>query len=220
MNIQSLLQNTTFLTSAATVAQCPPDSGAEVAFAGRSNSGKSSAINTLCRQKKLARTSKTPGRTQLINFFRVDDAVRIVDLPGYGYAKVPEAVKRQWQQELSRYLETRQSLKGIVLLMDIRHPFNEFDTAMIEWASFYGKQLHILLTKSDKLSRGAANKTLLEVQRHIAHVRDLVSAQLFSSMKRQGLDQCYTVLSNWCYPPTNADNDTRDIREPDTSVPG
>ena len=138
------------------LAQCPNDDGCEIAFAGRSNAGKSSAINTLTRNKGLARTSKTPGRTQLINFFQLDEGKRLVDLPGYGYAKVPIAMKRKWDKHLAEYLQLRQSLAGLILLMDIRHPLQEFDLQMLNWAAQAGLPVHILLTKSDKLKRGPA----------------------------------------------------------------
>jgi GTP-binding protein len=186
-----------FLTSAAKLAQSPPDEGMEVAFAGRSNAGKSSAINTLCQQKTLARTSKTPGRTQLLNFFTLDEKRRLVDLPGYGYAKVSEAVKRQWQAELAAYLELRHSLRGLILLMDIRHPMKEFDRQMLEWCSHQGLPTHILLTKSDKLKRGAAAKSLQQTKKECAPYGDRVTLQLFSSLNRQGVDAAHEVLDRW-----------------------
>lgn len=189
----------TFSLSAPRLAECPPEQGAEVAFAGRSNAGKSSAINALTQNSKLARTSKTPGRTQLINFFALDDERRLVDLPGYGYAKVPLATKKQWQAHLAEYLQKRQCLRGLVLLMDIRHPLQEFDTTMINWAVETEMPVHILLTKSDKLKRGAAKSTLLQVQKHLkeAQVDDLVSAQTFSSLKSEGLPELQRVLTRW-----------------------
>ncbi len=186
-----------FLTSAAKLAQSPDDNGMEVAFAGRSNAGKSSAINVLCQQKALARTSKTPGRTQLLNFFALDEQRRLVDLPGYGYAKVAESVKLQWQKELAAYLEQRQSLRGVILLMDVRHPLKDFDRQMLEWSSEIELPVHILLTKADKLKRGAAAKSLLLVKKEIAPMGDLASVQLFSSLKRQGIDQAHCMLDCW-----------------------
>jgi len=186
-----------FLTSAAEFPQSPPDSGAEVAFAGRSNAGKSSAINVLCQQKSLARTSKTPGRTQMLNFFHLDDQRRLVDLPGYGFAKVPEARKRQWQQVLAVYLEQRRSLKGIILLMDIRHPLRDFDSKMLEWSCQIELPVHILLTKADKLKRGAASKSLAEVQRAVAGFGGEISVQLFSAIKHRGIDTAHSVLDRW-----------------------
>ncbi len=188
---------THFLTSAARLAQSPPDEGMEVAFAGRSNAGKSSAINTLCQQKALARTSKTPGRTQLLNFFILDPKRRLVDLPGYGYAKVSESIKRQWQAELAAYLEQRRSLRGLILLMDIRHPLKEFDRQMLDWCSHRGLPVHILLTKADKLKRGAASKTLLQVRKELAPYGKEVTLQLFSSLNRQGVDEAHALLDRW-----------------------
>jgi len=188
-----------FLTSAATLQQCPEDRGAEVAFAGRSNAGKSSAINTLTGNHKLARTSKTPGRTQLINHFSLSEQQRLVDLPGYGFAKVPLKLKQEWQHNLSQYLLQRQSLKGLVLLMDIRHPLQQFDTMMLNWAIERDMPVHILLTKSDKLKKGPAGATLLAVRRHLkeAEVDDLVSVQLFSSLKKVGIDILARQLDDW-----------------------
>jgi GTP-binding protein len=187
----------TFLTSAANVTQAPPDEGVEVAFAGRSNAGKSSAINVLCQQKALARTSKTPGRTQLLNFFALDESRRLVDLPGYGYAKVSEAVKLKWQHSMAGYLEQRQCLKGVILLMDCRHPLTDFDQQMLQWNAHCGLPTHILLTKADKLKKGPANSALLKVKKEIAGYGDNFSAQLFSSLKRQGIDQAHAVLDRW-----------------------
>lgn len=190
-----------YLISAPSIRQCPAEIGAEVAFAGRSNAGKSSAINTLTNNGKLARTSKTPGRTQLINFFGLHNAeeLRLVDLPGYGYAKVPKKVKNEWQKHLSEYLRERKTLKGLVLMMDIRRPLQEFDSMMINWAVDARMPLHALLTKSDKLKRGAAKSALLQFQKYIreSEVDDIVSAQLFSSLKNQGVDELKTVLNQW-----------------------
>ncbi len=192
-------QTARFLTSAPTLAQCPPDSGAEVAFAGRSNAGKSSAINTLTRQKALARISKTPGRTQLINFFTLgeDAARRLVDLPGYGFAKVPEQVKREWQRHLSDYLQRRASLRGLVLVMDVRHPLSEFDETLLGWADDKAMPVHILLTKADKLKRGAAASALQQVRSRLREWEDLVSIQLFSSLKGQGVEEAHARLDAW-----------------------
>ena len=192
-----LLRNAKYLTSAAEFSQCPADNGVEVAFAGRSNAGKSSALNTLTQQSKLAKISKTPGRTQLINFFEMDPLRRLVDLPGYGFAKVPEATKRRWQRALQTYLEERQSLKGLIVLVDVRHPLKEFDLQMIEWSIHNNLPSHILLTKADKLKRGPATSRLLEVKKQFADYPDLISAQLFSSLKKQGLDEAYQVLGQW-----------------------
>lgn len=191
-----------FMISAPTLALCPPDSGREVAFAGRSNAGKSSAINALTQQNALARTSKTPGRTQLINFFSVggDDGQRLVDLPGYGFAKVPEKVKLEWQRHLAEYLQRRDSLQGLMLMMDVRHPLSEFDEMMLGWADEQDMAVHILLTKADKLKPGAAKSSLLEVRRRLHEWEDLVSVQLFSALKRQGLDEAQARLDAWLAP--------------------
>lgn len=186
-----------FLTSAPSLNECPPDSGYEVAFAGRSNAGKSSAINRLTENKKLARTSKTPGRTQLINFFGLTAEQRLVDLPGYGYAKVPLAVKLKWQKHLEDYLRERQSLRGLILLMDCRHPLQEFDQMMLDWAVSCVMPVHILLTKADKLKKGPAKSSLLQVQRAVAESADLVSVQLFSALKGDGLDALRSKLDSW-----------------------
>jgi GTP-binding protein len=193
-----------FLTSAPKLSHCPPDFGSEVAFAGRSNAGKSSAINTLTENKKMARTSKTPGRTQLINFFALNPQQRLVDLPGYGYAKVPLAVKEKWQRHLEDYLRQRQSLKGLILLMDARHPLQEFDQMMLNWAQSASMPVHILLTKSDKLKNGPAKASLLKVRKEVADSGDLVSVQLFSSLKRTGLPELRKQLCEWLI---NEEND-------------
>ncbi len=186
-----------FILSAPDLKSAPVDTGREVAFAGRSNAGKSSALNTLSRQKSLARISKTPGRTQLLNFFNLNDQLRFVDLPGYGYAKVPEKVKRQWHTLIETYLRDRQSLYGIILVMDIRHPLTEFDWQMIEWCAYSQKPLHILLTKADKLNYGAAKNTLLKVQRELKDLEVPVSVQMFSSLKRSGVDDIHQLLDSW-----------------------
>ena len=186
-----------FLTSAAKFSQCPPDEGWEVAFAGRSNAGKSSAINSLTQQKKLARTSRTPGRTQLINFFTLGPEQRLVDLPGYGYAKVPKAVKDAWNRQLEAYLSERQSLRGLVLLSDVRHPLTDFDQQMLRWAEQATMPVHMLLTKSDKLKRGPAKSTLLTVRGKLSHLGELVSVQLFSALKHEGHKELIAVLDRW-----------------------
>ncbi|MEN8166536.1 MAG: ribosome biogenesis GTP-binding protein YihA/YsxC [Pseudomonadota bacterium] len=189
-------QQARFLKSAARLAQAPEDKGIEVAFAGRSNAGKSSAINTLCKQKSLARTSKTPGRTQLLNFFELDDQRRLVDLPGYGYAKVAEKIKREWQGALADYIEHRECLRGLILMMDIRHPLKEFDLQMLDWNIHFGLPTHILLTKADKLKRGPANNTLLQVRKAFED-RPEITVQLFSSLKQLGVDEAHQVLDSW-----------------------
>jgi len=186
-----------FVTSAPRLSRCPPDQGVEIAFAGRSNAGKSSALNTLTQQKTLARTSKTPGRTQLINFFRLDDQRRLVDLPGYGFAKVPEAVKREWQRNLTQYLNRRQSLAGLIVLMDARHPLTEHDEQMLNLAEAAGLKIHILLTKADKLKKSQAERTLQAVSEALAAGELDASVQLFSATKRQGLEELIRVLNDW-----------------------
>lgn len=186
-----------FMTSAAKLHQCPPDEGWEVAFAGRSNAGKSSAINSLTSNKKLAKTSKTPGRTQLINFFELSDCQRLVDLPGYGFAKVPLAVKKEWTKQLENYLAKRQSLRGMILLMDVRHPLQPFDEQMLDWALAAHMPVHILLTKADKLKKGPANNNLLAVKKALKEHQDLVSVQLFSALKHTGHKELIAVLDHW-----------------------
>jgi GTP-binding protein len=188
--------NAIFLLSCPTLAELPPDSGIEVAFIGRSNAGKSSALNTITGIKGLARTSKTPGRTQMINFFSLDDDRRLVDLPGYGYAKVPLAIKQRWQRNINEYLQTRKCLSGLVLIMDIRHPLKEYDQQCIEWAVRSGLPLHILLTKADKLSRGAAINTLHNVRKSLEQAQG-VSVQLFSSLNKMGFEEALLQLDNW-----------------------
>ena len=186
-----------FINSAPRLQDAPPDQGKEIAFAGRSNAGKSSAINTLVQQKALARVSKTPGRTQLLNFFEIDEQRKLVDLPGYGYAKVPEAVKRDWQKMMENYLKNRKALCGIVLVMDIRHPLTEFDWQMVEWCEYSKLPLHILLTKADKLKFGAARNTLLKVQKDLSQANIVVTLQLFSALNKTGIDDVHQVLDEW-----------------------
>ena len=187
-----------FLKSAPRAALLPDDTGYEVAFAGRSNAGKSSALNCLTGIRQLARTSKTPGRTQLINVFTLaDETRRLIDLPGYGYAKVALQVKLDWQKNLAQYLDVRKSLKGLVLLMDVRHPLKELDQSMVDWALARQLPVHILLTKADKLSRGQVQNTLLQVRRHYELMKELITAQAFSSLKKQGIDELIMVLNTW-----------------------
>ena len=187
----------TFLQSASNLGNAPSDTGSEVAFAGRSNAGKSSAINTLTANRKLARTSRTPGRTQLINFFSLSDSQRLVDLPGYGYAKVPLKMKQEWNRHMANYLQKRQSLRGLILLMDIRNPLTDADEQMITWAATAQMPIHALLTKADKLKRGPAKATLLSVQERLSEFGDLASVQLFSSLKGDGLPALRTKLKTW-----------------------
>ena len=188
-----------YILSSPTIKQCPEDSGREVAFAGRSNAGKSSAINTLTNNSKLARTSKTPGRTQLLNFFSLNENCRLVDLPGYGFAKVPKAMKQAWDRNLATYLQERQSLCGLVMLMDIRHPLQEYDWQMIRWAHQCEMPIHLLLTKADKLKNGPAKNTLLKVRRELseADIENNISIQTFSSLKKTGLEELKQTLKTW-----------------------
>ncbi|WP_430456542.1 ribosome biogenesis GTP-binding protein YihA/YsxC [Rheinheimera sp.] len=190
-------QQTRFLTSAPDIRALPDDSGIEVAFAGRSNAGKSSALNTLTRQNSLARTSKTPGRTQLINTFHLAENKRLIDLPGYGFAKVPLEVKEKWQKSLSEYLIKRKSLKGIVVLMDIRHPLKDLDQQLVHWAVQSGLSVLILLTKADKLSPGPRKKTLLEVRDASMAFMGDVTVEAFSSLNKFGLTELEQVLDRW-----------------------
>ncbi len=192
-----LYHQTRFLLSAPTITEAPPDEGLEVAFAGRSNSGKSSAINAIVQQKSLARTSKTPGRTRLINFFMIDEQRRLIDLPGYGYAKVAASLQRSWGQALERYLRERRSLQGVFLVMDIRHPVTSFDRQMLEWCAHCRLPVHIALTKADKLSRGAALNTLAKVKKSLHGSEIPLSVQLFSAPMRIGVDDAHAILDQW-----------------------
>jgi GTP-binding protein len=185
-----------FLLSVPEPQQAPPDVGYEVAFAGRSNAGKSSALNALTQRKSLARTSKTPGRTQHLVFFELDGERRLVDLPGYGFAKVPERVRRHWGQAMAQYRTDRRSLRGLVLLMDVRHPLTDFDKQMLQWCQHAHMPVHILLTKVDKLKRGAATNTLLKVQKSLED-QPQVSVQLFSALKHTGVEQARAKLDTW-----------------------
>ncbi|MBE9549195.1 MAG: YihA family ribosome biogenesis GTP-binding protein [Proteobacteria bacterium] len=183
-----------YTLSAARLAQLPEDSGFEVAFAGRSNAGKSSAVNALTRQNKLARTSKTPGRTQQIVIFEMNNNRRLMDLPGYGYAKVPEALRKDWKQLMAEYFAIRKSLQGVVLLMDVRHPMKPFDEQMLVWSVRNMIPCHILLTKADKLKRGPAQAALLKLKRNLP---ELASAQLFSAKTRDGVGPLIEKLNGW-----------------------
>lgn len=192
-----LYQQASYLISAPNVNHCPEDSGFEVAFAGRSNAGKSSALNVITSQRGLAKTSKTPGRTQLINFFRCDDERKLVDLPGYGYAKVNVNTKRAWEQSLSEYIETRHALKGLILLVDSRMPPTEIDLTMLDWTLSLELPVHVLLTKSDKLKKGPAQNSLLKFKQLLKEHYPHATVQLFSSLKRQGLEQVWSKLDEW-----------------------
>lgn len=186
-----------FLKSASRLQECGPDLGAEVAFAGRSNAGKSSALNVITGIRGLARTSKTPGRTQLINLFSLDDAHRLVDLPGYGYAKVPLEMRKAWEANMAEYLQQRSSLKGVVVVMDVRRPLTEGDRVMLDWAKWAKLRMHILLTKADKLSRGAAASSLQKTRNALKTDYPGTTVQLFSALKQTGIEQIHTVLDAW-----------------------
>lgn len=195
-----LFSQATFYTTVNHLKDLPLHGGKEVAFVGRSNAGKSSAINTLANHTRLAFTSKTPGRTQHINFFALGDGNFLVDLPGYGYAKVPPDIQAHWEQLLGRYLQTRTQLAGLVVIMDARHPLTERDRMMLDWFAPTGKPVHILLTKSDKLSRQQATLTLREVNTFLGEHYPHCSAQLFSSLKKVGTDEAEAVIAGWLLP--------------------
>lgn len=201
----SLFRHATFEISVARPQDLPPASGPEIAFAGRSNAGKSSAINTLVGHTRLAYVSKTPGRTQLINIFRLPVGAALVDLPGYGYAEVPEAIRKQWARLLETYLTRRSSLIGLILIMDARHPLTPLDLQMIQWFAPTGRPMHVLLTKSDKLTRGPATQTLARVKRELSKWGDQVTVQLFSSLKKTGMDEAEQVVAGWLKPDENSD---------------
>jgi len=190
-----------FILGAHNLTQLPEDVGTEVAFAGRSNAGKSSAINRITGRRNLARTSKTPGRTQQINLFEVEPGRRLVDLPGYGYAKVSEKVRRHWRSTLGNYLRQRRSLQGLVLLMDIRHPLKDYDLAMVQWCDDVNMPLHVLLTKADKLSRGGGAGVLRQVVRDIGPAGMGCQVQLFSALKGVGVEQAREVTLGWLNSP-------------------
>ncbi len=191
INTMSYYPTVQYLTGAWQAPQFPPDQGVEVAFAGRSNSGKSSAINAITGRIGLARTSKTPGRTQLINFFTMEANQRLVDLPGYGFAKVPPAMQQHWHELMSSYFEQRQSLSGLIVLMDSRHPLKDTDLQMLEWGQQRRLRCHILLSKADKLTQSEGMKVLREVK---AAVGEGVSVQLFSATTNRGVDESRRFL--------------------------
>ena len=190
-------QQTHFILGTPDSRRAPPDEGVEVAFAGRSNAGKSSALNVLTGQRALARTSKAPGRTREINFFAVRDGIRLVDLPGYGYAKVSRSMKQQWQRNISTYLEQRQSLGGVIVLMDVRHPLKDVDQQVLGWCHAAGLLTHVLLTKSDKLKRGPARSALLQTRKALQPLHPDASLQLFSAHTREGVEALQQVLDEW-----------------------
>lgn len=190
-----------FMLSVNRLADLPPDTDVEVAFAGRSNAGKSTAINAITGQRALARTSKTPGRTQMINYFEIGaDGPRLVDLPGYGFARVPERVKQHWAALLDGYFRKRRSLRGLILMMDVRRPLTDFDQQMLAWCSDAGLPCHVLLTKADKLSRGAGAGALQKTRAALAKLPGEFSAQLFSGPKRTGIEEAREKLDEWIGP--------------------
>ena len=197
-----LFQNATFLVTVNHLRDLPPHTGLEVAFAGRSNAGKSSAINTLANRNRLAYVSKTPGRTQHINYFTLGNDRYLVDLPGYGYAKVPPSIRQHWEKLLSTYLQVRPQLCGLVMIMDIRHPFTPLDQKMLEWFLPTGKPVHILMTKSDKFSRQESSKALLEAKAVLAKSYPNCTIQLFSSLKRLGIEEAENAINSWLSKPS------------------
>ena len=187
-----------FTVAAQKIRQLPEDSGSEVAFAGRSNAGKSSSLNAIAGRNALARVSKTPGRTQQLVVFELEPGIRLVDLPGYGYAKVPTAMKAVWEQTMDEYFRTRKSLSGLVLIMDVRHPLRDFDRQMLEFCAVAAIPVHILLNKADKLKRGAASSTLLAVGRELNKAElGEVSVQLFSALRSTGVQDAREIISRW-----------------------
>lgn len=192
-----IFSSAAFFTTVNQLRDLPIHMGKEVAFAGRSNAGKSSAINTLTNQVRLAYTSKTPGRTQHLNYFDLGENRFLVDLPGYGYAKVPPGIKSYWEALLSGYIQTRRSLCGLVVIMDARHPLTQLDEQMLEWLKPTGKPVHVLLSKSDKLSRQQASLTLNRVRLHLTKFYPFCSVQLFSSLKKTGMDEAEEVIASW-----------------------
>ena len=193
----NIFNNSRFLISAHKLQQLPADDGQEIAFAGRSNAGKSTTINALTNHRGLAKVSKTPGRTQLFNCFEFAPGRRLVDLPGYGYAKVPEKMRKHWQQEINRYLLERQSLIGVVLIMDIRHPMKEFDRLMLEWAHHSEMNVHLLLNKADKLSSSQMRATLQQVKKAVKEVAPHATVQTFSALRKTGAKELSAVLQTW-----------------------
>ena len=213
-----VLINATFHTTVASLAGLPQDSEAEVAFVGRSNAGKSSAINVLANQRRLAYVSKTPGRTQHLNYFRVGPGRFLVDLPGYGYARAPLVQQRAWQSLAGDYLISRAALRGLILIMDIRHPLTDLDRQLLDWWRQTGKPVHVLLSKADKLSRSQALTTLRAVRAFLAGQGLPGAAQVFSATRRLGLDEAETVLRGWLdlgrRPHAEGDGKTPDKKNP------
>lgn len=196
----TLFRHARFEISIARPQDLPAASGAEIAFAGRSNAGKSSALNTLVGHNRLAFVSKTPGRTQLINVFRMNNGAALVDLPGYGYAKVPETVRRQWVRLLENYLTRRESLIGLILIMDSRHPLTPLDQQMLNWFAPSGRPVHVLLSKADKLTRSASAQVLAQVRRELPKWGEHITVQLFSSLKKMGIEEAESVVAGWMAP--------------------
>ena len=203
MSQPGLFQDIAFFTTVASEAELPPGSGAEVAFAGRSNAGKSSALNALANRNRLAFVSKTPGRTQHINYFSMGGGKFLVDLPGYGYAKVPRDMKIYWETLIAGYLRNREQLRGLVVVMDVRHPMTELDIQLIEWFAPSGKPIHVLLTKADKLNRQQAAEQLAKVREALADI-PAASAQLFSAPSRTGAPEAEMRLAGWFQPVASA----------------
>ena len=195
--MSNLFSHCEFLISAYKTSQLPDDDGMEIAFAGRSNSGKSTTINALTNHKGLAKVSKTPGRTQLFNCFEFQPNKRLVDLPGYGYAKVPMKMKKHWEKEIDSYLMNRQSLIGVVIIMDIRHPMKVFDEQMLTWADKSGLHSHVLLNKADKLNNNDTNKSLMKVTKAIAKYSQSTTCQVFSALRKTGTAELSQVITPW-----------------------
>ncbi|MDR2838795.1 MAG: ribosome biogenesis GTP-binding protein YihA/YsxC [Azonexus sp.] len=214
-----LFQHAVFLTTVANLRDLPDDSHREVAFAGRSNAGKSSAINALAGRVRLAYVSKTPGRTQHLNYFTLAEGKYFVDLPGYGYAKAPEAIRSQWEGLIGPYLGEREQLAGLAVIMDVRRPMTDLDLRLIDWFRPTGRPIHILLSKADKLSRQEQTKTLRSVKAELALWGDaeLYSAQLFSSLKKTGIEEAETVFARWLDIPLT---EPKNKRPPDKGGPG
>lgn len=200
--MSSHYQKAYFLLSVADIKQLPEDQGVEIALAGRSNAGKSSVLNRITQQRGLARVSKTPGRTQLINIFAIDDRRRLVDLPGYGYAKAPLGAKQKWQGTIDTYLSVRTSLRGLILIMDIRHPLTSLDRHLLIYAAHRQLPVHIVLNKSDKLSKNAVFTTLQQVESALTDLPNSVTLQSFSALKGTGVKDLHLVLNKWLYAKT------------------
>ncbi|MCB1603146.1 MAG: ribosome biogenesis GTP-binding protein YihA/YsxC [Gammaproteobacteria bacterium] len=195
--MKNIFANCTFLKSAHIVSQLPDDIGLEIAVAGRSNAGKSTTINALTGNKKMAKISKTPGRTQLLNCFDLGDNRRLVDLPGYGYAKVPVKIKQHWDREIEQYLQKRKSLIGVVVVMDIRHPLKDFDKQFLYWADQSGLFSHVLLNKADKFKSGKQKAILLQVKKELINISRTSTVQIFSGLKKEGIEQLSQTLYSW-----------------------